>query len=106
MLRQAKNLIDLLSRAGRWIARFESSARFQGSLVLADFLLTGAVILVLDGFWLGRHLDLPTLGLLGAGVVLFHLACFSYADRDPPRWPWLALKITAANLLAWWILPY
>ena len=106
MGRRAQLLVGLLARPLRWIGAKEAAGNFAGSLVLADVLLAGCVILVLDGYYLARHLDLESVAILAAGLVPFHLACLSYSDSRPSRWLWLPAKIGGASLLALWLFPH
>ncbi|MSU69171.1 MAG: hypothetical protein EXS39_00025 [Opitutaceae bacterium] len=105
VLRRLSAIPHQLTRPFHWAARVESSGQFAWSLLLADALLAGCVILILDGYWLAQHLDLKTVAVLATGLIPFHLVCFTYVPARPLGWPWSALKIAVASAFALWIFP-
>lgn len=88
-----------------WAVRTETSGRFVWSLLLADAIVGGFIIRILDGYWLKQHLNWETTALLAAGLIPFHLVGGSYFHTKPRGWPWLAVKIAAASALAAWLYP-
>lgn len=105
LIRFLKTTLRVIAAPFRWAARIETSGRFVWSLVLADLMLAAGVILFLNGYWLIHRLDAESVALLSLGIVLFHLAAFSYVGLRPVAATWQALKIPAANALAVLVFP-